>query len=341
VTAALAAAFWRAARRRQVASFVAICFSVPVLAGYTYLILRGYRLDNNSSYNAYKLLSVFYPGVLAVACYWVTLGRQDGPALVILRAAMIVVVSAFTLNSAHTFSVRLRNPPLMVTPDLVQLSEVEAMPAVTSINVRFPDVWSRLWANAFLLRKAQYFQWDTYEGRRQTPLRGEWDLNGGTIQVRLPGGKAATSPNFSLISNRDPYFLRATERDGWYDPEENVRTGRRWRWTQGATTIVVENPQHYPLLTSWYFHEVRSLKVRDFQMSVAGKAVGQMVVGIRPREIVISNVLIPPGETSVQFSSPSPLTLAGNGDTRQLGFRIHGIQIEVHENPVGATASDR
>jgi hypothetical protein len=173
----------RAACQKAGASFVAICFSVPALAGYTYLILRGYRLDNNSSYNAYKLLSVFYPGVLAVACYWVTLGRQDGPALVILRAAMIFVVSAFTLNSAHTFSVRLRNPPLMVTPDLVQLREVEAMPAVTSIDVRFPDVWSRLWANVFLLRKPQYFQTETYEGRRRTPLRGEWDLNGGLVQL--------------------------------------------------------------------------------------------------------------------------------------------------------------
>ena len=103
VTTSLAAIFWRAARRRQVTGFVAICLSVPVLAGYSYLSLRGYRLDNNSSYDAYKLLSVFYPGVLAAACYWVTLARQDGPTLTALRTAMIVVVSAFTLNACIHF----------------------------------------------------------------------------------------------------------------------------------------------------------------------------------------------------------------------------------------------
>src|SRR5207249_1995434 len=125
-----------------------------------------------------------------------------------------------------------------------------------------------------LLHKPHYFQWGTYEGRRRTPLRGEWDLNGGTIQVHLPGAEAVNSPDFSLVSTRDPYFLRATDSEGWYLLEQHPRTGRRWRWTQGVTTIRIENPQHYPLLTSWYFHEVSSLKDRDFQMSVAGKAVG-------------------------------------------------------------------
>jgi len=204
--AALVPAFWRAARRLDVTGFIAFCLSVPALAGYTYLIIRGYWLNNNSSYNAYKLLSVFYPGVLAVACYWVKLGRQDGRGLMVLQAAMIAAVSVFTVNAALTFSERLRNPPLMVTPDLAQLREVEAMPAITSINVRFPDVWSRLWANGFLLRKPQYFEYTTYEGRRRTPLRGEWDLNGGTIEVRLPGAKPVTSARFSLVSNRNPTF---------------------------------------------------------------------------------------------------------------------------------------
>ena len=158
VMASLAAAFFQTARRRQATGFLVICLLVPALAGYGYLSLRGYLLDNNASYDAYKLLSVFYPGVLAAACYWLTLERQDGPELVALRATMIVLVSGFTLNAAHTFSVRLRNAPIMVTPALAQLREFEAMPEVTSINMRIPDGWSRLWANAFLLRKPQYFQ---------------------------------------------------------------------------------------------------------------------------------------------------------------------------------------
>ena len=73
-------------------------------------------------------------------------------------------------------------------------------------------------------------------------------------------------------------------------------------------------------------------------MSLAGKPVGQTVTGVgkKPRDIVIPSVLVPPGETSVQFSTSSPLTRPGNGDTRLLGFRIQGIQIEVHDGPATA-----
>jgi hypothetical protein len=338
VMASLAATFFQTARRRQVTGFLVICLLVPALAGYGYLSLRGYMLDNNASYDAYKLLSVFYPGVLAAACYWLTLERQDGPAWAALRAVMVVVVSGFTLNAMYTFSVRLRDAPLMVTPALAQLGEFEAMPEVTSINIHISDLWSRLWANAFLLRKPQYFSSHTYEGRRGTPLRGEWDLNDGYVQVRLSGSKVATSRYFSLVSTRDPFFLRAREVDGWYHLEQNARTGEHWRWSHGVITTVIENPHHYPLLTTWYIQQASSLEHRDFQMSLAGKPVGQTVTGVgkKPRDIVIPSVLVPPGETSVQFSTSSPLTRPGNGDTRLLGFRIQGIQIEVHDGPATA-----
>ena len=210
------------------------------------------------------------------------------------------------------------------------------MPEVTSINVRFPDVWSSLWANVFLVRKPQYFSEHIYEGRRNTPLRGEWDLNGGTVQVRLPNSKSVTTPYFSLISTRNPFFLRANEADGWYELEQNARTGKRWRWTKAEATIVVQNPQHYPVLTAWYLQDVSSLENRDFQMRVAGAQVWQTLVGKKSNDIVISNVLIPPGETSVEFRTSSPLSLAGNGDTRPLGFRIHGVLIDALDKAAAA-----
>ena len=338
----LIAALGRAARRHQESAYIAICLSVPPLVGYVYLTMRGYKLDNNSSYDAYKLFSVFYPGVLCAVCYWVTLGRRDGPVLVGWRAAMIVVVSAFMLNSAFVFSARLRSPPLMVTGDLLQLREVEGMPDINSLNVRFPDVWSRLWANAFLLRIPQYFYSATYEGRRSTSLRGEWDLNGGLIQIQLPGASAPSRSYFSLAPTRSPFFLRARETDGWYDIEKDARTGDRWRWTKEAPTIVVENPHRYPVLTTWHFIEVSSLDGRDFEMNVAGKSVGRTVwVGVKPRDIVVSNVNIPPGETPVQFKTSAPLGRAQNSDKRLLGFRIHGIMIESQDETVAVTLPSR
>ena len=80
---------------------------------------------------------------------------------------LIVVVSGLIVNAAHSFWTRLHNPPLMVTTALAQLGAYEALAEVTSINMRLPDMWSRLWANAFLLRKAQYFSSETYEGRAE------------------------------------------------------------------------------------------------------------------------------------------------------------------------------
>lgn len=331
VVAALAVTFYQTARKRQAKWFLAACLSLPALAGYLYLSLRGYLLNTNASYDAYKMLSVFYPGILAATCYWLTLQRRDGPAMVALRTIMIVAVSGFTLNAASAFYGRLRSPPLLVTPDLAQISEFEAMPEVTSINMLIPDVWSNLWANTLLLRKPQYFGKEPYEGRGKTPLRGAWDLTGDLIEVRPSNSATATGRYFSLASTQQPFYLRARTADGWYNLEHDARTGDRWRWTRGVVTTTIENPHPYPLVTTWHVQRVSSLEDRDFQMGLAGKPVdqGASTVGKTPRDIVIPGVVIPPGTTSVQFSTSSPLAVPGNHDTRLLGFSIHGVRIEV------------
>jgi hypothetical protein len=81
------------------------------------------------------------------------------------------------------------------------------------------------------------------------------------------------------------------------------------------------------------------LEERDFQISQAGKAIGGSVrLGKKPHDIIVPGMLIPPGQTAVQFSTSSPLRDAGNGDTRLLGFRIYGIQIEVHDGSAATHA---
>jgi hypothetical protein len=85
------------------------------------------------------------------------------------------------------------------------------------------------------------------------------------------------------------------------------------------------------LVTTWHIQRVSSLEDRDFQMSLAGKPIGQAsTLGQAPRDIVISDVLIPPGKTLVQFSTSSPLTVAGHGYPYPLGFRVEGVRIDVH-----------
>ena len=107
-------------------------------------------------------------------------------------------------------------------------------------------------------------------------MRGEWDLNGGLMQVRLPGSKEGPSSAFSLVQTQDPLFLRAGEVEGWYELEQNARSGERWRWTKDVMTALIENPNQYPLLTTWHIQKVSSLQNRDFQMNLAGQPLDMM-----------------------------------------------------------------
>jgi hypothetical protein len=147
---------------------------------------------------------------------------------------------------------------LIVDGELRQLRKIEAMAEVKSVNLLVPDMWSRLWANAFLLRKEQFFPTHTYEGRLNTPLRGEWDLEGGLIAIELPdGARRQVTRRFALVDTRHPAFVRAEFADGWH-PEKaipapvsagagararrssisTIRTTIRWQFAAGSTAGV-------------------------------------------------------------------------------------------------------
>src|SRR5205807_1674820 len=120
--------------------------------------------------------------------WWITLRRSARLADWLVVASASVVVIGFNLVACAMFVFALSRPPLIVDGQLRQLRQIEAMPDVASVNLLIPDMWSRLWANEFLLRKPQYFLTHTYEGRLNTTLRGEWDLEGGLLALRLPDG---------------------------------------------------------------------------------------------------------------------------------------------------------
>ena len=140
---------------------------------------------------------------------------------------LALAIAAGNLQAAFSFGRAEKSPPLIVDRDLVAVGRVESLIGVSSLNVRIPDMWPRLWANGFLLRLPQYFSTHTYEGRRNTPLRGEWDLNGGGTEVVLPEGDSIRlNSQYSLVKVASPYYLRASFGDGWYDPERLPRTAR-------------------------------------------------------------------------------------------------------------------
>lgn len=321
-------------RRRNV--YIALCLSLPVLIGYGYLNLRGVRLGTNASYDAYKLLSVFYPGLLIAMCYWVTL--VDSRVFVWRWAAraLVAAITCFTLRAAYRFAERMETPPLMVNRELVQLRKIEAMPAITSLNIRMPDMWSRLWANALLLRKPQYFRTHTYEARRNTELRGEWDLNGGLVQVNLPGGGSREiNPQFSLADTRSPFFLRARigNEDGWHDLERQSRATQRWQWTAGTARIHLENAHSHPLHLSCRFLDVHTLVERNLQVWVGDKLLRTVRINRDVEVIRVTDIVVPPGGTAIEIRTDTPLTEPGGVDTRQLGFRIFGVELDVLRTP--------
>lgn len=329
VVAALVHALVQGAKRGCTTVFTALCLAVPILIGYTYLNLRGLRLGTNASYDAYKLLSVFYPGVLAALCYWVAAPNgRSGAVSRWMAAVLSVLVTGFVVHGAYRFAKQMEKPPLIVGRQLIQLREIENRTRVTSLNMRIPDMWSRLWANAFLLRKPQYFSSYTYEGRRNTPLRGEWDLNGGLVMIKLPDGDSIRlNSQHSLVNTRSPYFVRQLLHQGFHGIERFVRGNERWRWTNGNAVIRLHAPHAHPLRIRCQFR-VRSLDDRELQVWFNGTHVRNYRVGSAARGVSLPELILPPGGGDIELRT-SIAPVRAPGDRRVLVFALYNFDIEV------------
>ena len=55
-----------------------VAIVLPVMLGYGYLEWRGWSLNNNASYDAYKLFAVFHPLLLIAFCPWLYWLRERG-----------------------------------------------------------------------------------------------------------------------------------------------------------------------------------------------------------------------------------------------------------------------
>ncbi|MBC7369678.1 MAG: hypothetical protein H7343_23160 [Undibacterium sp.] len=327
VVGLLVSALVRGAKLRRSSAFVALCLSLPPLLGYGYLNLRGVWLGTNASYDAYKILAVFYPGLLAALVYWVTLDRQGWRRGLVVTCG--VAVAAMNLVVAYRFTERLEHPPLIVGRELLQLQKLEARSDIGSLNIRIPDMWSRLWANSFLLKKPQYFETHTYEGRLNTPLRGAWDLNGGLVGVLLPdGGSERVNAHYALVNTTSRYFLRVSLGDGWHDLERLSRTATRWNWTKGDATLRIDNPQERPLRVVCRFN-VRSETDRDLQLWLNGRRLRTVKIGTELKVVRVPEIMVPAGMSVLELRSSTPPTRLGGGDARPLGFAMYGIELEV------------
>lgn len=319
-------AFLRAVQQRRPAVWLVTAFSVPVVLAYVWLEARAARLGTNASYDAYKLFAVFYPLLLPAFCWWVTLRWSRRLHEWLLVCGVAIVVVGFNLAACGMFVWRLSRPPLRVDGDLRHLRQIEAMPEVASVNLLVPDMWSRLWAHAFLLRKPHYFASHTYEGRLNTALQGDWDLEGGRVALHLPGAaRREITARFALVDTRHPAFVRLEPAEGWHAEEHDASVGGHWRWTRGRATWRVVNPHGHALrlaceLDGW------SATRRSVTLGLEGReTAAAAVLGPQRARVTFPAVEVPPGESTLVLDSPTPPDRVP-GDPRSFGvsvFRLH------------------
>lgn len=331
VTGLLGWATWRAIRERRLKAWNAIAMTLPVLAGYGFLEWRGLSAGTNASYDAFKVFTVFYPVTLPAFCWWVTLrwSRRLTEWLGVMGVACFVL--AGNLVGSGMVLWRLAQAPLIVDGELRQLRKIETMPDVASVNVLPGDMWSRLWANAFLLKKPQYFLTDTYEARWHTPLKGDWDLEAGLISVKpTEGARRQLTTRYALVQTTGPDFVRPQLVDGWNSEEAEAKSGAHWSWTKGDATMRIDNPHPWPLrvtvtLDGW------SLGVRDLTLSVVGASPSgeSRNLGGQRVKTTFPELIIPPGGATLALRSVQPWMKASPGDPRSLGVCVFGLEFAV------------
>jgi len=332
VVVLLAWSLHRGWRQRRRGVWLVACLAAPILVGYTYLETRGALLGTNASYDAYKLFASFFALLLPAFCWWVTLRRSHRLTEWLGVAAIGAGVIGFNLVACVLFIVSLARPPLLVDGELRQLRRIEPMSDVRSVNLLIPDMWSRLWANAFLLSKEQYFLTHTYEGRLNTPLRGEWDLEGGRVSLLLPGeSRRQLTPRFALVDTRSPGFVRALPAAGWHGEEAIPGTDVRWRWTTADAQIEIENPHERARRLSVRL-DGHALGSREVSLAlVDAKEVETVTIGPNRTKTDLPPVMVPPGRSVLRLRSVQPALPAGAGDGRRLAICVFQLELEVRD----------
>lgn len=332
-------ALWRAKVRGAPWRILSLSVTLPPLAGYAILEAKGVLSGTNASYDAYKLFSVFYPCLLAGFGMWLRLVQAAALRwLVILASGVIVAGNLFADRSMWE---RMRAPRLIVTEPLAQLQQIESRGDVKSINILMGDVWSRLWANALLLHKSQYFAEVTYEGRNATQLAGAWDLLGDVWRLDFASsgsGAAPAPPLYSLVDTRDDRFVRVGLGDGWHDLEWQAGTSVRWRWTSGDAALVVENPHHAPLHVVVSFN-VGAVDTRDLRVRIDGKLVLETEVEPNTSTCSSTSFELPSGRTKLVFESSRQAQILPGKDRRQRGFVFRDICMRIL-HPIAESGSD-
>jgi hypothetical protein len=314
---------WRGQRAR---ALVALMFIVPLAAGWAILDHEA-RVRANASYDAYKLLAVFQGELLIGLGGWFVLlqGRRGWGQLLARGLAAAALIG--TLVVGAQFRRNMAQAPLRVDRSLLDLGAIENDPRIASLNIRVEDFWARMWANTFLLRKPQYFVTHSYEGRLDTPLRGEWDLSDSLARSIPPGAEdfIVINERFHLVRAGAYGQVRMRFADGWYEPER--RGESVWRWTSGDARLSINNPAATEVRIRLTL-KAQAITPRQVQVSLNGTKLGALPIGTVIGSFDLGEVLVPPGESMLELQPAEAARAGENGDARLLSVAVHEMTLQ-------------
>ena len=219
-------------------------------------------------------------------------------------------------------------PPLRVDRSIRDLGRLEDEPRIHSLNMLVDDYWSRIWANAFLLRLPQYFTIHTYEGRLNTALKGEWNLQDSLLRV-VPAGKADYLPvngRFFAVRAEAVAHTRVQFGSEWYG-EEHEGTNF-WRWTREGGTILLVNSTGAEVRIR-LSATLRGLTPRTLELEYGPARLPAQRLDGSVQNLDWGLLTLPPGSTVLIFHTDQPVMTPGSGDSRALSVALYGLELQV------------
>lgn len=305
-------------------------------ASFVLVILVGWRFGAASdggplaAFEGWRYAITFLPLFLAGALAGAAGRRRRSPVGRVAVAATIALL-AVNLAAAEAFRRRMGIPPLRVDRALVEIGQLEADARIRSVNVRIEDPWARLWANAFLLRKPQYFEVHRYEARRATALRGEWDLLDTQLWVRPAAADdfVALNRRFHAVRVEAPDRLHAAfGPTGWYQEERGG--DQTWRWSDGSAQIEIHNPRFRPQPARLEL-QVRSAQPGTFRLELDGRELVARPLGDGVEAVQV-DLALPAGRSqlAVRFDRPP---ISPPGDSRLLAVALYEFELSAVAPP--------
>jgi hypothetical protein len=177
-----------------------------------------------------------------------------------------------------------------------------------------------------LLRKEQYFSVPTYEGRKPTQLKGEWNLRDTLVRVRprAAADEIALAGSFSLVRAAAPVWLTAAPGAGWHAMERDGRD--RWRWAADAGWIEVNNPGAVPVRVDLRLR-AKGLKAGRLLLKLDGRILAERPLGAAPGDIEVTGLELPAGASVLTCETGEPAVSPGGGDDRRLSLALFDLVI--------------